>query len=185
MRSRSRAATVPFFVDRLAANAAPAPGRPGRPGPRPGRTPARRSARRRALGGSAAAAGRPVRGGELLARARSGRRTWPPSSASHGGGGGPWRRLRSASPHGGRSRASRFTSPEIERELGAAIHVATGIPVRLERPGPHRLRRGSRATASSTRSSASPGREASRSAAPDAWPPCSRAASTHRWRPGA
>ena len=27
-----------------------------------------------------------------------------------------------------------FTSPEIERELGAAIHVATGIPVRLEHP---------------------------------------------------
>jgi tRNA uracil 4-sulfurtransferase len=27
-----------------------------------------------------------------------------------------------------------LTSPEIERELGAAIHVATGIPVRLEEP---------------------------------------------------
>jgi tRNA uracil 4-sulfurtransferase len=27
-----------------------------------------------------------------------------------------------------------LSSPEIERELGAAIHVATGIPVRLEQP---------------------------------------------------
>jgi thiamine biosynthesis protein ThiI len=28
-----------------------------------------------------------------------------------------------------------LTSPEIDRQLGAAIHVATGIPVRLEEPG--------------------------------------------------
>jgi thiamine biosynthesis protein ThiI len=41
------------------------------------------------------------------------------------------------------------------------------------------------ATASSTRSSGGRGRAASPSGPPDAWPRCSRAASTRRWRPGA
>ena len=185
-RSRSRAATVPFFVDRLAGNArrllADLGGRVHVLAGRlrvelPDDVPWAEAERR---------AGRSVRRGELLARARSAAPTSPPSSARpRRAVAAPWCLLVPRERHGGPTRASLSPRAEIERELGAAIHVATGIPRPTSSTPTSPSTSRCSTTASSTRSSASPERAASRSAAPAAWRPCSRAGSTRRWRPGA